>query len=261
LYCKNCGTANTDDATFCQKCGADLRTAYATTGPGMGSGGMPESTAPPPQYTGANPMPTSFNIVGVFKHAIDLVKSPAAVMNAYRDNDPSFNSIMINYVAVLAGIPLVATLIGYLWYYGLFGYLGFVGGAIYGYAITAAILGYILDVIAVVVVGFVIWKLASNFSTTTTQVRATRLAAYSFTPFFLASILYIIPLVGFLSFLGLLYGLYVLYLGVPIMLGTPKDKVVSYVIVTVIAVIIIYAIIDAIVFGVTALAFFHVFSM
>ena len=64
----------------------------------MGSA-MPIST-PPPAYSGANPMPTSFNFMGAIKHAIDLVKSPASVMTAYKDSDPSIKSLIINYVAV-----------------------------------------------------------------------------------------------------------------------------------------------------------------
>jgi hypothetical protein len=237
-----------------------LKTATAaTSSPGMGGGGMP-GAKPPPTYSGANPMPTSFNIVGAFKHAIDLVRGPASVMNAYRDTDSTVNSIMIHYVAILAAIPFVAGLIGGLWYYGIFGYLGFaLGGAIYGYVITSAILGYILDLVAVFVVAFITWKLAPNFGTNTTQVKALKLTAYAFTPYFLASILNIIPFIGFLSILGLLYGLYVLYLGIPIILGTPQDKVITYLIVIVVAVFIVYAIIYAIAFGAVALAFFHSF--
>ncbi len=262
MFCPSCGTSNADDAVYCQKCGADLKVSTASTGsPSTSAGGMPGGSSTPPAYSGKNPMPTSFNIGGVFRYAIDLVRSPAAVMNAYVNADQPFNSLMIYYVAILAAIPFVATLIGDLWYYGVFGYLGIVGGAVYGYAITAAILSYILEVIGVAIVGFVIWKLGPNFGTTTTRIRATRLAAYSFTPFFLASILYIIPFIGFLAILGLFYGLYILYLGVPIMLGTPKDKTLTYVIVVIIAVFIIFAIIDSIAFGVAALAFFHVFSV
>lgn len=180
-------------------------------------------------------------------------------MTAYRDSDTSLRSLIVNYVGILAAIPFVATLIGGLWYYGIFGYLGFVGGAVYGFVVAEAILGYILNIIAVGIVGFVVWKLGPSFGSSTTQIRATRLAAYSFTPYFLLSILNIIPFIGFLSVLGLLYGLYILYLGVPIMLGTPRDKVLTYVIVSVIVVLVIYGIIAAIVGGVTALAFFHVF--
>ena len=105
--------------------------------------------------------------------------------------------------------------------------------------------------------GFVIWKLAPSFGTTTNQVRATRMAAYAFTPAFLAGILYIIPPIGFLVFLGTLYGLYILYLGLPILSNTPKDKVLTYVIVTVVAVIVIYAIIAVIIGAITSAFFIH----
>jgi hypothetical protein len=219
-------------------------------------GGMPGSS-PPPTYSGANPMPSSFNIVATFKHAIDLVKSPASVMTAYRDSDTPLNSLMIHYVAVLAIVPFVAILIGDLWYYGLFGYLGFLGFGGYGYAILSAILTYVLDIVAVFVVGFVTWKLAPSFGTTTTQVRATRLAAYAFTPAFLISILNIIPFIGVLSILGFLYGLYILYLGLPIMLNTPKDKALTYVIVVVVVTLIVYFVIAAIIGTITALVFLH----
>ena len=120
-------------------------------------------------------------------------------------------------------------------------------------------MGYILDVLAVVVMSYVTLTLASNFGTTTNLVKAAKLTAYAFTPYFLASILNIIPFIGFLSFLGLLYGLYVLYLGIPIMLGTPKDKVLTYFIVIVIAVFVVYAIFYGITFGVASAVFFHAF--
>ena len=111
---------------------------------------MPTST-PPPAYSGANPMPTSFNIMGTIKHAFDLVKSPASVMTAYKDSNSLLNSLIINYVAILAAIDFIGTLIGDLLFFGA------------GYAIASAILYYILGIVQVFVVGFIIWKLAPNF--------------------------------------------------------------------------------------------------
>jgi hypothetical protein len=244
LYCKNCGTANADDAVYCQKCGADLRAASAPTG-----SGMPGSTVPP-SYLGANPMPSSMNVMGVIRHAIDLTKNPAGVMSAYRDTDPSFNSLLINYVAVLAAIPFVATLIGDLIIYSY-------TSADVGIAFGQAIFGFISNLIAVFVVGFVVWKLAPRFGTSTTQIRATRLAAYSFTPFFLVSVINIIPYspIRALDTLALLYGIYIIYLGLPIMLGTPQSQVITYLVVTFVVVIVVYVVL-AVVIGAILLAIF-----
>ena len=93
--------------------------------------------------------------------------------------------------------------------------------------------------------------------TKTTQARATRLAAYAFTPYFLISILKIVPFIGVIVILGLLYGLYILYLGIPIMLGTPQDQTVTYFVVILVVTFVVYFVIGAIIGGIT-LAAFHV---
>lgn len=192
-----------------------------------------------------------FKMSTAFGDAIALVTNPVAYMTKNKDVSVSVNTIMVNYVAILAVIPFIATLIGPLWYYHY--------TFLYEYAFTLAVLTYIFDVIAVFVVGYLIWKLAPTFGSTTDQKRGTLLAAWIFTPAFLISILNIIPFIGWISFLGLLYGLYILYLGLPILTNTPKDRVMSYVIGVVVATIIVYAIVGAIVGAVTAAFFLSTF--
>ncbi len=238
MYCSKCGSMNADNADFCMSCGSSLKAAPNSV---QTSGPMPVDSP-----VGSK---ASYKFASAFSDAIALVKSPLAFMNANRDYDPSLRTLMINYVAVLAVVPFIATLIGDSWYYRFFSIFGSVG---IGYILAVAILTYILDIVAVFVVGFLIWKLAPNFGTSTTQLRATRMAAYVFTPAFLISILNIIPYLGFLEFLGILYGLYIMYLGLPVMMNTPKDKVVGYVIVTVIVTIVVYAVIGAIIGAIVA---------
>ncbi len=245
---------NNDDATFCQSCGTTLTAAPASGA--VGTASPPSSPTPPPSGSSSGAK-ASFKITSAFSDAIALVKAPVAFMGANKDNDVPLKTLMINYVAILAAVPFIATLIGDSWYYGFFRIFGAVG---FGYIFAVAILTYVLDIVAVFVVGFLVWKLAPNFGTSTTQVRATRMAAYVFTPAFLISILNIIPLLGFLAFLGVLYGLYIMYLGLPIVMNTPKDKVLGYVIVTVIATIVVYAIIGAIIGAIVAALIFSAFG-
>jgi len=195
-------------------------------------------------------------IMGTINSAIELVKSPLAYMTSNKDVPATVNSIMINYVAVLAAIPFVATLIGDLWYYSLF---GGIAGFLIGYAFLSAILTYILDIVAVYVVAMVIQMLSSNFGSTNDLIKSLKLSAWIFTPAFLISALNIIPFLGILGILGLLYGLYILYLGLPVVLNTPKDKVVSYVVVTVVAVFVVYLVIAAIIGLITAAVFVSTF--
>jgi hypothetical protein len=247
MFCPKCGTANKDDAAFCSSCGTDLKIA-STSSPGA-------SYTPPPEFSlGPIPSgPAAFTMATAFTNAINLLKNPAAFMRQNKDNAVPVNSLMINYVVVLAAIPFVATLVGDLWYYAY--------RAAYGYAFAVAIATYVLDVAAVYVIGMIIWKLGPNFGTTTGQAKATLLAALVYTPVFFISILTIIPFIGWITFLGLLYGLYVLYLGLPIVLGTPPGKEMGYIIAIVVVAIIVYAVIGAIIGAITAVFFLRTFFL
>jgi Yip1 domain len=208
----------------------------------------PVTTPPAPNAqpaTGPSSTGGSF-IMNAINTGIALVKNPVAFMESHKDTPMTENEIMVNYIAVLAAIPLVATLIGDLWYYRNV-----------GFSFSDAILLYIFDIAAVYILGIVIRSLAKSFSSSPDPVRALKLAAYAYTPAFLIAVIFIIPPLAIIGFLGLLYGLYILYLGLPIMMGTPKDKVIPYLIVTIVAVFVIYFIF-ALIVGRIELALFHV---
>lgn len=184
--------------------------------------------------------------------AISLVKSPLEFMTANKDAPATFGSVMINYVAVLAVIPLVATLFGDLWYYGL---ISHTARSFVGYAVVSAVLSYVFDIVAVYIIGFAIRTLAPSFGSSGDQIKSLRLAAYAYTPAFLISALNIIPFLGVITFVGVLYGLYILYLGMPVMVGTPKDKAVTYLVAVVVVTLVVYLVIAAIIGSITAAAF------
>jgi hypothetical protein len=197
--------------------------------------------------------------MGTINSAIALVKNPLGFITAHKDDPATVNEIMIKYVAVLALIPFFATLIGDLWYYSLFTRFLFVGSYA-AYAFTTAVLTYILDVAAVYVIAIIIRMLAPTFNSTVDEIKSLKLAAWIFTPAFLIAVLDIIPPLSFLTFLGVLYGLYILYLGLPSVLATPKDKVVTYVIAVVVATLVVFVVIGVIIGLIAALAFAATFG-
>jgi hypothetical protein len=184
--------------------------------------------------------------MGAVNSAIELVKNPLSFMNANKDTPSTTNGIMINYVAVLAAIPFIATLIGDLWYYDLYLPVSFVGSFV-AYAFVSAILVYILSIVAVYVIAIVIRTLAPSFNSSADEMKSLKLASYIYTPVFLIGILDIIPPLEVITILGVLYGLYILYLGLPVLVGTPKERVVTYLVAVVIATLIVYVIIGFIV--------------
>lgn len=80
---------------------------------------------------------------------------------------------------------------------------GYARDSKYAFAIPGAILAYVLEVLGVIILGLVIWKLAPRFATNTNQAMATTLAAYVHTPVFLISVFYAVPELDLLVLLGL----------------------------------------------------------
>jgi uncharacterized membrane protein len=73
-----------------------------------------------------------------------------------------------------------------------------------------------------------------------------QLVAYSYTPGWVAGILYAITSLSILVTIASLYGLYLMYVGLPPVKKTPQDKQVVYLVVIIIAVIIVSMILAAI---------------
>ena len=82
--------------------------------------------------------------------------------------------------------------------------------------------------------------LAQNFGSERNDVKGFQVALYSYAPMLAAGVLYLIPALDVLVFFAALYGIYILYIGLPIMMGTPKEKSLPYIIVVIVALILIY---------------------
>ncbi|MGA2663389.1 MAG: YIP1 family protein [Nitrososphaerales archaeon] len=247
MFCSKCGSANADGAAFCANCGNPL-TASSAPPP---SGGPAAPSVPEFSFGSIPAGEASFEPAKAISNGINLVKSPANFMRQNAGANVPVNKTILGYTVILAAIPFVATLIGDLWYRSS----GLFVRDYTGYAVALAIGTYVLDVIGVFVIGFIIWKLAPSFGTVASQEKSTLLAAFVYTPVFLISIFDIIPPISFIAVLGLLYGLYILYIGLPIMLSTPKDKALVYFVVILVVAFVVYAIIGAIL-GVIAAAFY-----
>lgn len=192
------------------------------------------------------------NLVDRVKNILVTPKTEWPVIAA----EPSaIKDVMVNYVLPLALIPAVARVIGY----------GIVGGPIvsgtWAAALASGIAAFLSAVVGVFLTAYVVDFLAPNFGSQKNLGRAVQLVAYSNTPGWVAGILYIIPVLGFLAWLAGLYGLYLVYLGLPHMMKTPQEKVMPYLLVTILVVIVVLIVLGLILsplvfllFGVSALA-------
>jgi hypothetical protein len=125
-----------------------------------------------------------------------------------------------DYIVYLALIPPFAGFLG--GYFFGFGHApGLAGLSLPGGLLRAA-LQYALSLPLLYIVAFVLSSLAPHFDGKSDDTRALTLAAYSYTPAWLAALFGLAPSLRWLDVLGF-YGVYVFYHGLPRMLKCPKD--------------------------------------
>ena len=150
-----------------------------------------------------------------------------------------------NYVIILAAIPAIALFISM----SIVG-LGF-GRMSIGTGLTMAVVIYVLSLASVFISALIIDALAPTFGSAKDQIQALKTAVYSMTAYWVASAFQIIPGLGSLVVLaGGLYGLYLLYLGLPFTMKTPADKAVPYTAVIVVCTIVVMVVLNMVLFGI-----------
>lgn len=107
-----------------------------------------------------------------------------------------------------------------------------------------AIISYVLTLVGVYVVAFIIDALAPSFDSRKDILSAAKLAVFSFTPAWIGGIFMIIPALGIITLLASLYGLYLLYTGLPVLMETPKEKTLGYFVVVIIVSIVVSLLIN-----------------
>jgi hypothetical protein len=160
------------------------------------------------------------NLVDRVKNILMTPKTEWPVIAA---ESTDVKSLYTGYIMILAAIPAIAGIIGML-------FLSFAAMAV-GYAIVQ----YILTLIMVFLVALLIDALAPTFGGQKSQINALKLVAYSATAGWVASVFMVIPVLGaIIALIGSLYGIYLLYLGLPVLMKCPQEKVIPYLVVTVV---------------------------
>lgn len=109
-----------------------------------------------------------------------------------------------------------------------------------GAGLSMAVASYVLGLISVFLFALIINALAPTFGSQKDSVQALKSAAYAMTAGWVGGLAQIIPWIGWLIGLALgVYGIYLLYLGLPHTMKTPADKATGYTAVTVIAAIVL----------------------
>jgi polyferredoxin len=186
-----------------------------------------------------NPTPTG-TAPSLVDRAKNMILTPKTEWPVIDAEPATIGGIYRNYVVFLAAIGPIAMAIGLL----LMG-SGFFRFPI-GFVIGQAVLSYLLSLVGVYVLALIIEALAPTFGGTKDRLAAFKLAAYSMTAVWLAGIVLIVPLLGIVALVGLIYTLYLLWIGLPVMMKSPADKTAGYAISAIVAYIVVYFVISMI---------------
>ena len=150
------------------------------------------------------------------------------------DAEPaSVGSLYKDWILILAAIPAVCSFVRQ----SVFGYGSIVWGLEY------MVTHYLLSMVGVFLLALLVDALATNFGGVKNQVAALKLVAYSLTSAWVASVLLIVPsfLLSLVVLLAVAYGLYLFWLGVPVLMKCPQEKATVYTIVVVVVAIVVGA--------------------
>jgi len=177
--------------------------------------------------------------MNLVERARNILFTPKTEWNVVAGETATIGSLLTSYVIPLSLIPVLASLINKGIGFGpLFGLRHFIMVAIQSFAtsiITYVITTYVVDVLAV------------NFRSERNINRSAQLVAYASTGYWVASILGIIPFLGWVAVIaGASYSVFLMYLGVGPLKKTPEDQRIVYVVISIVIMLVVVYIIEAI---------------
>src|SRR2546422_302966 len=158
----------------------------------------------------------------LFRRARNMLFRPRNEWNAISAEFTNASTIYKSYVIPLSAVGPIATLLGAL----VFGKVGTMFGPVnasLGAALEGAVAHYVLGLASVYALAIALDVLAPSFGAQSNRVQALKLAAYASTPSWLLAALLLVPQFGLLVLLGLVYTLWLLALGVPVVMKVPGN--------------------------------------
>jgi hypothetical protein len=175
--------------------------------------------------------------MNIIERAKQIILKPKDEWVAIDQESTSVKDLVTGYLLPLALIPTAASLIGYGFFFK-FHSLGF--------GVKYAILYFVTYIGGALLTAWVIDALASSFGSTKDFRKAVQLVVYSYTPMMVAGVVMIFPALSPIMLLAGLYSLYLLYMGFKPLMKTPDDKVMTYFVVSLVVMVVVFFVISTI---------------
>ena len=249
MNCPKCGQTVSPDARFCGKCGSQVESETLArvgdfglaTAAASGPGPTPASGAgTAPGYTGQHALP------GLIERIKNIILTPKTEWPVIEAEPTAVGQLYTGYVMPMAAFAAVMSFIRM----SVIGVNLPFGGTIrtpFSSGLYSSVLTFVMGLIGLYLVGLIINMLAPTFGGRRDQRQALKTAAYALTPAWLGTALTFLPLGALLQLCAGIYGIYVLYLGLPVMMRSKPDSSGGYT-----ASVVVCSILVGILFGVLA---------
>ncbi len=219
--------------------------AGAGTQGGAGASGSGPASAPPRTPDGSAAGQSAF-----LQRVKGILLSPA---NEWQVIQPELTSVGQLYTGYVVPLAALAALMSFVRSSVLGVSIPF-GGTFrtpMGTGLTYALVTFGMGLVGLFLVGLIINFLAPTFAGVRDQRQALKVAAYAFTPAWISALLKLLPSFGTLLQLAAgLYGIYLLYLGLPVLMRSARERAAGYT-----ATVVVCTILLGVLLGVLSAAF------
>jgi hypothetical protein len=257
MNCPKCNKPVPANARFCGGCGQQIEMAPSAAPPALISpslvGAHASDTASAASAAASKAWAAAAaSAPGLISRIKNIVLSPKTEWPVVAPESTPAAQLFVGYVAPLA---VLAAVLGFV-RMSVLGVNTALGGGFrmpIGSGLTYTVMMLVSVLFGVFVVGLIINALAPTFAGQRDQRQALKVSAYSLTPALLSSVLALSPILPtLLLFLAGCYGIYVLYVGLPVVMQSPKEKAFGYT-----ASVVICTILVGVVFGILS-TFAHI---
>jgi Yip1 domain len=238
MLCPKCNQTVADGARFCGTCGQPMSPAA-----------NPDATLMRPAPAGAGAAAAAWAsanaaMPGLIDRVKNILLSPKTEWPVIEREPTSIAQLYKGYVIPLAAFSALMSFVRMSVIGISFGFGSFRVPLATGLVWT--VVNFIVGLVGLFLFGLIIDFLAPTFAGQRDQRQALKTAAYTFTPAALGSVLALLPGLGrLLQFIAALYAIYLLYLGLPLLMRSPREKAAGYT-----AAVIICGILAGIVLGI-----------
>ncbi len=176
--------------------------------------------------------------MGLIDRVKNIIVTPKTEWDVIAAEPAAPAQIVTGYVLPLAAVAALCGFIGLVFIGTSLGVLGTMRMSL-TWGLVNLVYTVVMAVVAVFVLGFIIDALAPTFGGQKGMNQAIKVAAYSYTPVWVASVLTIIPMLGIVVLIACFYAVYLLYLGLPRVMKSPAEKAAGYTAVVIIAAIVL----------------------